>query len=99
MRYLVFKIKYLLMVLFFFLSWKDSLGAASITLSQSDHENKDMNPLSQYCPKSMDPTHAIQPFDSTIPLSVLRFSLESSFTDHEDSILSPYSDRKAYSGS
>ncbi|ESW14967.1 hypothetical protein PHAVU_007G033100 [Phaseolus vulgaris] len=78
---------------------EDSLGAASITLSQSDHGNKDMNPLSQYCPKTMDPTHAIQPFDSTIPLSVLRFSLESSFTDHEDSILSPYSDRKAYSGS
>jgi len=74
------------------------LGAASITLSQSDNENKDMTPLCQYCPQSMD-QHAIQPLDSTIPLSVLRFSLESSFTGHGDSVLSPYSERKAYSGS
>jgi len=58
-----------------------------------------MNPLGQYCPKSMDPTHATQPFDSNIPLSVLGFTLESSFTGHEDSVLSPYSEGKAYSGS
>ncbi|CAJ1977470.1 unnamed protein product [Sphenostylis stenocarpa] len=77
---------------------KDSLAAASVTISQSDHENKDMNPLSPYCPKSMDPTRAIQPFDSTIPLSVLRFSPQSSITGHEDSALSPYSEGKAYSG-
>ncbi|XP_014514353.1 putative zinc finger protein At1g68190 isoform X2 [Vigna radiata var. radiata] len=76
---------------------EDSSASASINLFQSDHENKDMNPLVQYCPKSIDPTHATQPFDSTIPLSVLGISLESSFT-HEDSILSPYSEGKAYSG-
>ncbi|KAG2401245.1 putative zinc finger protein [Vigna angularis] len=76
---------------------KDSSASASINLSQSDHENKDMNPLGQYCPESMDPTHATQPFDSATPLSVLGISLESSFT-HEDGILSPYSEGKAYSG-
>ncbi|KAK7390899.1 hypothetical protein VNO78_19086 [Psophocarpus tetragonolobus] len=56
---------------------EDSSAAASITMSQSDHENKDMNPLSQYCPRNMDPSHAIQPFDSTMPFSVLRFNAES----------------------
>ncbi|XP_027936970.1 putative zinc finger protein At1g68190 isoform X2 [Vigna unguiculata] len=77
---------------------EDSSASASINLSQYDHENKHMNPLGQYCPKSMDPTHATQPFDSNIPLSVLGFTLESSFTGHEDSVLSPYSEGKAYSG-
>ncbi|RZB89317.1 putative zinc finger protein isoform C [Glycine soja] len=78
---------------------EESSAAASITISQSDLDNKDMNPLSQYCPRSMDPAHAIRPFDSTIPFSVLRFNEESSCTNHDDSALSPYSEGRAYSGS
>ncbi|KAG4910176.1 hypothetical protein JHK87_056292 [Glycine soja] len=78
---------------------EESSAAASITISQSDLDNKDMNPLSQYRPRSMDPALAIRPFDSTIPFSVLRFNEESSCTSHDDSALSPYSERKAYSGS
>ncbi|XP_020224372.1 putative zinc finger protein At1g68190 isoform X1 [Cajanus cajan] len=69
---------------------EDSSAAAFITVSQSDNENKDMNHLNQYCPRSMD---TIQPF------SVLRFNAESSCTDHDDSALSPYSEGKAYSSS
>ncbi|KAG4907545.1 hypothetical protein JHK85_057055 [Glycine max] len=76
---------------------EESSAAASITISQSDLDNKDMNPLSQYRPRSMDPALAIRPFDSTIPFSVLRFNEESSCTSHDDSALSPYSERKAYS--
>ncbi|KAL2324147.1 hypothetical protein Fmac_023205 [Flemingia macrophylla] len=72
---------------------EDSSAAASITISQSDNENKDMNSLSQYCPRSMDPAHPIQPF------SVLRFNEESSYTGHDDSVLSPYTEGEAYSGS
>ncbi|RDX82249.1 putative zinc finger protein, partial [Mucuna pruriens] len=71
---------------------EESSAAASITVSQSDHENKDMNSLSQYRPRSMDPAHEIQPFDSTIPFSVFRFNAESSCTGHDDSALSPCSE-------
>ncbi|KAJ1382933.1 B-box-type zinc finger [Sesbania bispinosa] len=68
---------------------EDSLAAASITISQSHRETKDMDPLNQYSPRSMDHAHAIQPFESTISFSVLRFSAESSHTDHDDSALFP----------
>ncbi|KAK7269815.1 hypothetical protein RIF29_22567 [Crotalaria pallida] len=69
---------------------EDSLEAAFITISKSAHDNKDMNPLSQYCPRSLDPPLIIQPFESTsISFSVSRFSVESNHTDQDDSALSP----------
>ncbi|KAK7280414.1 hypothetical protein RJT34_25478 [Clitoria ternatea] len=77
---------------------EDFSTAASITISQSYNENKDMNPLNQYCPTSMHPAHAATSFDSTIPFSVLRFNAENSHTDQDDSALSPYSEGKSYSG-
>lgn len=48
-----------------------------------------MDPLNQYCPRSMDPPRIIQPLESTISFCVSRFSAESSRTDHDDGALSP----------
>ncbi|KAI4357730.1 hypothetical protein L6164_001661 [Bauhinia variegata] len=67
---------------------EDTSAAASITITQSGKEYKDISSLHRDHPRSKDPSGTIRPSKSTISLSVSRFSAESSGTYHQDSGLS-----------